>query len=110
MLYHFRRYDKYENTPGCTSMLECVAKGEGCPMYSKLIVSVLMALLLYSVFELIAEQLVKNKYTTFGDVMVVTVDDNTRHEYETKMWVKLFNLMVGAVTFMIVYNHLSKNT
>ena len=94
-------------SPGCSTMLECISKGEGCPMYSKLIVSALMALLLYSVMELVAEQLVKNKFSMWGDVMVVTIDDVPRHEYETKMWVKLLNLLVGILTFMVVYNHLS---
>lgn len=77
-------------------------------MYSKLIVSALMALLLYTVMELVAEQLVKHKFTSWGDVMVVTREDGQpRHEYETKMWVKLVNLLIGILTFMMVYNHLS---
>lgn len=100
----------HKYNPGCSTMMECISKGSGCPMYSKLIVATLMGLLLYSVMELIAEQLVKNKFTLWGDVMVVTHDDIVGHEYETKMWVKLFNLMIGIFTFMVVYNHLSRKS
>lgn len=92
----------------CQSMTQCIAKGRGCPMYSRWIVSVLMACLLYVVMEYATEQLVKHHFDTFGDVMVVMVDDEVMHEYETKLWVKGMNLIVAVATLFLTYTHLSQ--
>lgn len=93
----------------CSTFVDCIVRNEGCPMYSKLIVCTLMAILMFVVMELIAEQLVKHKFTSWGDVMVVTnADDHIPfHAYETKPWVKFLSLGVGAITFAIVYRHLT---
>lgn len=92
----------------CQSMTECIVKGRGCPMYSRWIVSVLMACLLYVVMEYASEQLVKHKFRMFGDVMVVTVEDEVIHEYETKLWVKVVSVVVALMTLVLTYEHLSK--
>lgn len=107
MKYYFRRTSS--TRPGCSSMTECIQKGEGCPMYTKLIVSTLMAILLFTVMEMIGEQMVKHKFDAWGHVMVVTDTDDhiPRHEYDTKLWVKIMNIVIGSITFFIVYKHLS---
>lgn len=103
-----RRY-YYSGKPGCTSMMECISKGEGCPMYTKLIVCTLMAILIYMVMEFIGEEMVKNKFQAWGDILVVTPgpDHVPRHEYETRLWVKLMNLAVGLISFAVVWRHLT---
>lgn len=77
-------------------------------MYSRWIVSVLMACLLYVVMEYASEQLVKHQFDLFGDVMVVTVEDEVIHQYETKLWVKVLSVVVAFTTLVMTYEHLSK--
>ncbi len=105
--YRFRRTARSPKV--CSTMLECITQNEGCPTYSKLVVSSLMALLMFAVAEYTSEQLVKHKYSTFGDVMVVTkVNGEPEHSYETKTWVKLMNICIAIVSFWVVYRHLGK--
>lgn len=89
-------------------MTECISKGRGCPMYSRWIVSVLMACLLYVVMEYASEQLVKHHFESIGDIMVVTVDDEVIHQYETKLWVKVASVGVAILTLALTYEHLSQ--
>lgn len=102
------RSSERQGRQGCSTMMECISKGEGCPMYSKLIVSALLALLLYVVMEFIGEQMCKHKFDSWGDVLVVTRNNVCSHEYETKMWVKVMNLAIGIIVFFLTWRHLSR--
>lgn len=98
----------YRQRAGCSTMVECIAKGDGCPMYTKLIVSVLFGLLLYTVMEFIGEQMCKHKFDSWGHILVVTRDNVCSHEYETKLWVKIMNLLVGIAVVFVTWRHLSR--
>ncbi len=101
--------NKKEMKRYCSTMTECISRGRGCPLYTKLIVCTLMAILVYVVAEFVGEQMVKHKFASWGDILIVTPDPDKmpQHEYETKLWVKLVNLFVAVIAFALFWTHLT---